>query len=169
MASRPIEKDRNGGAAAPLPTLALRGGLSGEFVDFHLLPALLADFGGSPRSAAIGQWAELLVACGFDARQIDPDADRLAAEVAAEGAWRLADRTGLITEGQHDGRGPEPWPRSQSATRRSRASRWPVLLRPRVEAALAGQGGASILPLLKRAAQSLAVVERTCGCRSAPR
>ena len=50
----------NGGPLESIPTLALRGGLSGEFVDFHLLPALLADFDGSTRSAAIGLWAELL-------------------------------------------------------------------------------------------------------------
>ena len=31
-----------------LPTLALRRGLSGGFVDLHLLPALLADFDGFP-------------------------------------------------------------------------------------------------------------------------
>lgn len=70
-ADSPQRQEGNGGAAAHVPTLALRGGLSGEFVDFHLLPTLLADFDGSPRSAAIGRWAELLEARGFNARHID--------------------------------------------------------------------------------------------------
>ena len=138
-----------------VPTLALRGGLSGEFVDFRLLPALLADFDGLLPSAAIGRWVELLVVRGFDARHIDPDADRLAAEVAAEGAWRLADRTGLIAEGRMTGAGRAVAALAERDPAESRES-LAVLLRPRVEAALAGQGGAPILPLLKRAAQSLA-------------
>ena len=61
MAARLNEAEGHEGAAQAVPTLALRGGLFGEFVDFHLLPALLADFDGTPRSAAVGPWVELLV------------------------------------------------------------------------------------------------------------
>ena len=146
----------NGGPPDTVPTLALRGGLSGGFADFHLLPALLADFDGSPRSAAIGRWAELLVRRGFDARHIDLDCGKLASETAAEGAWRLAARPGLIEEGRVTDAGlavAALAERDPAESREFLAS----LLRPRVEAALAGQGGAPILPLLKRAAQSLAV------------
>ena len=93
---------------------------------------------------------------GSDARHIAPDGDRLAAEAAAEGAWRLADRAGLITDGRTTDAGSavaalaerDPAESSESLAR---------LLSPRVEAALAGQGGAPILPLLNRAAQSLAM------------
>ena len=146
----------DGGPPESISTLALRGGLSGEFVDFHLLPALLADFDGSPRNAAIGRWAELLVERGFDARHIDPGGGRLEAEVAAEGARRLADRTGLTAEGQVTDAGQAVAALAERDPAKSREF-LASLLRPRVEAALAGQGGAPILPLLKRAAQSLAV------------
>ena len=81
----------NGGSLNSVPTLALRGGLSGEFVDFHLLPSLLADFDGSPRSAAMGRWAELLVAHSFNARHIDLDWEGLAADVAAIVHWACID------------------------------------------------------------------------------
>ena len=145
----------NGGPPDTVPTLALRGGLSGGFADFHLLPALLADFDGSPRSAAMEWWAELLVERGFDARHIDPDGNRLAADVAAQGAWRLADRAGLITDGRTTDAGSAVAALAERDPAESQKS-LAALLRPRVEAALAGQGGAPILPLLKRAAQSLA-------------
>lgn len=155
MSKKANMASRNGGPLDSVPTLALRGGLSGEFVDFHLLPALLADFDDCPRSAAIGRWAELLVERSFDARHIDLDGDRLAAEVAAEGAWRLADRTGLVAEGRitDAGRAVAALAERDPAESQELLA---VILRPRVEAALAGQGDAPILPLLKRAAQSLA-------------
>ena len=38
----------NAGETSSVPTLALRGGLSGLFVDFDLLPDLLADLRRSP-------------------------------------------------------------------------------------------------------------------------
>ena len=144
-----------GGPPDSAPTLALRGGLSGEFVDFHLLPALLADFDGSPRSASIGRFAELLVERSFDAQHIDPDGDRQAAEVAAEGAWRLADRVGLIAEGRMTDAGRAVAALAERDPAESCES-LAALLKPRVETALAGQGGAPILPLLKRSAQTLA-------------
>ncbi len=154
MAAGTHRHERNDGAAPSVPTLALRGGLSGEFVDFHLLPALLAAIDGSSRSAALRQWAELLEGRGFDDRHIDLDGNRLAAEVAAEGAWRLAERTGLIAEDRltEVGRAVAALAERDPAELRESLA---VLLRPRVEAALAGQGGAPILPLLKRAARSL--------------
>ena len=145
----------NGEPRDSVPTLALRGGLSGEFVDFRLLPALLADFDDSPRNATIGRWVELLVERSFDARHIDPDGDRLAADVAAEGAWRFANRSRLIVEGRMTKAGRAV---AALAERDPAESREPLvaLLGPRIEATLAGQGGAPILPLIKRAAQSLA-------------
>ena len=83
-----------------MPTLALRGGLSGLFVDFGQLPDLLADPGQSPgeRGEAIPRWAAFLEAAGFDVRAIDPHEHPVPqppAVLAAEGAWRLAERLGF--------------------------------------------------------------------------
>ena len=43
MAARLSEAEGHESEVQAIPTLALRGGLSGQFVDFHLLPALLVD------------------------------------------------------------------------------------------------------------------------------
>ena len=154
MATGPNQSERHESAAGETPTLALRGGLSGEFVDFHLLPALLESFDRSFRCAATARSVDLLVGHGFDARHIDPDGGRLAAELAVEGAWRLAARTGLIAEGRITDAGRAAAALAETGPAELRES-LSILLAPRVEASLAGQGGAPILPMLKRAAQSL--------------
>ncbi len=87
-----------------MPTLALRGGLSGVFVDFDLLPDLLADLGQRPgeRSEAIARWAAFLEAAGFDGRAIDPHESPIPqppSTLAAEGAWRFAERLGFTVAG----------------------------------------------------------------------
>ena len=75
---------------SPIPTLALRGGLSGLFVDFDHLPALLADMGRlKERRATVTRWAALLEKLRFDERHIDPDdypVNQPEATLAAEGA-----------------------------------------------------------------------------------
>ena len=75
---------RNGSEA--VPTLALRSGLCGEFVDFGLLPALVLELDHASGRPAISRWADLLDEWGFDSRHIDPDDGRTASAVAAEGA-----------------------------------------------------------------------------------
>ena len=138
-----------------VPTLALRGGLCGEFVDFGLLPALVSILDRAGDTPAASRWAGLLDEWGFDSRHIDPDDGRSAAAVAAEGAWRMANRLGLVRNGQVTEAG-EAVAAIAGIDAEARQEALAPLLRPGVESALAGQGGRPIFPLLERAAQSLA-------------
>ena len=158
------------GGTPSVPTLALRGGLSGVFVDFDLLPDLLADLGQRPgdRGDVIPRWTALLEASGFDARAIDPDEHRVpqpAATLAAEGAWRLAERLGFTIGGDLADAGREVAGFAALPPSRRREPLAPALA-PRVEAALHGQNGQPIIPLLCRAAHDLAASTnlwvRTC-------
>ena len=138
-----------------VPTLALRGGLCGEFVDFGLLPALVSELNPEGDGPAVSRWAGLLDEWGFDARHIDPDDGRSASAIAAEGAWRLANRIGLVRDGQVTEAG-QAVAALAGIDAEARQKALAPLLRPGVESALAGQGGKPILPLLERAAQALA-------------
>ena len=153
-----------------MPTLALRGGLSGLFVDFDLLPDLLADLGQNlgDRADAIPRWAAFLEAAGFDARTIDPDEHRVpqpAATLAAEGAWRLAERMGLTVAGDLADAGREVAAFATLPPSRRRDALAPMLAQG-VEDAMRGQNGLPIIPLLRQAAQTLAASTnlwvRTC-------
>ena len=150
MAATAGKKRSNGKEA--VPTLALRGGLSGEFVYFGLMPELLAQLDPNCPTA---HWADLLEERGFCSRQIDPDDGRTAAAIAAEGAWRLANRIGLIRDGQATEAG-QAVAALAGIDAEARQEALAPLLRRGVEAALVGQGGKPIIPLLERAAQSLA-------------
>lgn len=145
----------NGGASGSVPTLALRGGLSGEFLDFDLLPPLLADLDANASSPAVRRWAELLDAWGFDSRHFDPNGGRLASDVAAEGAWRLANRVGWVRDGLSTGDGKAVAALAGVGGDARRQALAP-LLRKGVERVLVGQGGAPIAPLLVCAARRLA-------------
>ena len=148
----------NAEGISPVPTLALRGGLSGLFVDFDHLPALLADNDPAGiRHVTIARWSVLLAAAGFDGRHIDPDefpTPQPSATLAAEGAWRLAEcmgfiETGLLTDSGRD---------VAALADLDAASRYKALapmLAVGIESALVGQGGVPIVPLLRRAAQCL--------------
>ena len=138
-----------------VPTLALRGGLCGEFVDFVLLPALVSELNPEVDRPAASQWADLLDEWGFDSRHIDPDDGRSAAAVAAEGAWRLANRIGLVRDGRATEMG-QAVAALAGVDAGARQGMLAPLLRPGVESALAGQGGKPIIPLLECAAQALA-------------
>ena len=155
MAATADGKDPNGGGPEAVPTLALRGGLCGEFVGFGLLPALVSELNPESDGPAVSRWADLLDARGFDSRHIDPDDGRSASAIAAEGAWRLANRIGLVRDGQATEAG-QAVARLAGIDAEARQAALAPLLRPGVEAALAGQGGKPILPLLERAAQILA-------------
>ena len=148
-------KDPNGSGSEAVPTLALRSGLCGEFVDFGLLPALIAELDPASHTPAVSRWAGLLNAGGFDSRHMDPDDGRSASTIAAEGAWRLANRIGLVREGQATEAGHAVAALAGIDAEACQDALAP-LLQPGVEAALAGQGGKPIIPLLERAAQALA-------------
>ena len=155
MAAKAGGKAPSTNGSEAVPTLALRGGLCGEFADFGLLPALVSALNPESDSPAVSGWADLLDELGFDSRHIDPDDGRSASTVAAEGAWRLANRIGLVRDGQAT-------ETSQAVAvlagidAEARQKALAPLLRTGVESALAGQGGKPIIPLLERAAQALA-------------
>ena len=143
---------------SPVPTLALRGGLSGLFVDFDHLPALLANIDpAGDRGATVARWSALLEKIGFDDRHIDPDEYPVAqteAALAAEGAWRLSDRMGFIEVGllTDSGRKVTTFADLDAESRRKALA---PMLAEGAESALVGQDGVPIVPLLRRAAQCL--------------
>ena len=155
------------GGAKPMPTLgetpsapslALRGGLSGPFVDFDLLPELLADLDrlGGDRPDVLNRWSALLGSVGFDDLAIDSPESVVAQSpsiLAANGAWRLAERLGLLTLHGITAPGREVAALADAPRRREALA---AALAPRVDAALRGLGGLPILPLLRGAARSLA-------------
>ena len=148
----------NAEGASPVPTLALRGGLSGLFVDFDHLPALLANIDpAGDRGATVARWSALLEAMGFDDRHIDPDEYPVAqteATLAAEGAWRLAECVGFIETGllTDSGRKVTTFADLDAESRRKALA---PMLAEGAESALVGQDGVPIVPLLRRAAQCL--------------
>lgn len=78
--------------------LAMRGGPCGVFVDFDLLPDLLAK-AVNGRAATISAWSALLTAAGFENEHLDADAvpdDQDEADRTAADAWRFSERMGLI-------------------------------------------------------------------------
>ena len=159
MAERLDNGIPNDDGVSPIPTIALRGGLSGLFVDFDHLPALLADMctaGG--RQETVSRWSALLESMGFDARHIDPEEYpvlRSPAVLAAEGAWRLAERMGFIEVDLFTEYGREVAGFAGLDTADVRKTLAPMLAQG-VESALVGQDGIPIVPLLRRAADRLA-------------
>ena len=159
MAERLDNGIPNDDGVSPIPTLALRGGLSGLFVDFDHLPALLTDMDPpGTRAESVARWSALLESAGFEAGHIDPEEYpvlRPQAILAAEGAWRLAERMGfievdLLTE---YGREAAGFADLDAADIRKTL---PPMLAKGVESALVGQDGIPIVPLLRQAANRLA-------------
>ena len=141
----------NGIGSEPIPTLAL----CGKFMDFDLLPTLVSQLNRTTSEDAVSQWAGLLDEVGFDARHIDPDGGRPASTIAAEGAWRLANRISLVRGGRASDAG-QAVAKLAGIDAEARQRAQPPLLGPLVESALAGEGGRPIIPPLTRAAQALA-------------
>ena len=142
------------------PSVAMRGGLCGVFVDFDLLPRLLAraERGGGDRTETTADWSTFLDSVEFEQRHIDPDqlpsglsvADRTAAD-----AWRFAERMGFVDPSGMTADGREVAILAESGSQRRRDALAPMLA-ARVEARLRGQGGVPIVDLLRRAARDLA-------------
>ena len=144
----PIEAQAEPNEADPA-SLPMRNGLSGAFLDFHLLPHLLAraeQLRG--REKTTEYWAVWLHKYGWVHRHLDPDS--IAADV-----WRFAQRMGFLgprglTE---SGRVVAALSDLRSVQRREALA---PILAERVEDCLRGQGNVPTLPLLRRAAQDLA-------------
>ena len=151
------------------PPICIRGGPSGVFVDFDLLPDLMSrSVKEQTREETIESWAAHLEAVGFEVRHIDPECVpeslSLAAMFASD-AWRFAERMGLI-----DDTGPTPRvvrvAMLNDCDEPLQKERLRDLLRKGLEANLQGRGGVSILDLLRAAAKTLWESEslwaRTC-------
>ena len=137
----------------------MRNGLSGSFLDFDLLPALLvrAERTGA-RAETTDDWAVWLSAAGFERKHVGPDdlpAGMSISDVMAADAWRFAERMGFIDPGglSEDGRQIAALSGLDASRRRDELV---SALAERVEDRLRGQGDAPILPLLQRAARNLA-------------
>ena len=140
------------------PSVAMRGGLSGIFVDFDHLPRLLASAEAtSDRIQTVAAWSAFLAEVGFEEAHIDPDefpAGMSAADCMAADAWRFAERMGLIESSGPTAAGRDVAALAETAPDRRREALAAMLAR-RVERCLRGQGDVPILDLLRRAAGDL--------------
>ena len=140
-------------------SLSMRNGLSGSFLDFDLLPALLARAERTgARAETTADWAEWLSAAGFERKHVGPDdlpTGMSISDFMAADAWRFAERMGFIDPGglTEDGRQIAALSGLEASRRRDELV---SALADRVEDRLCGQGDAPILPLLQRAARNLA-------------
>ena len=138
----------------------MRGGLSGIFVDFDLLPSLLAraERGEVGRVEITAAWSTYLDSVGFNQSHLDPDEFPLgmsAADCTAADAWRFAERLGLIGPSGPTVGGFQITALAEMESGRRRDALAP-LLAARVEAWLRGQGDVPIVDLLRHAARDLA-------------
>ena len=137
------------GGQSKRPSVALRRGPSGFFVDFDLLPALLRKADKlSGREQVQACWAELLAETGYssDFQRNDGDTPDAVAGLASD-AWRFANLMGLLTDGGLTSAGRLV---ADGAVELSQA------LTQGIEKHLVGQGGIEILPLLQSGAATLA-------------
>ena len=139
-------------------TVSLRNGLSGSFLDFDLIPPLLARAEAtSGRDETVAAWSAYLDAVGFEDAHLDPDdfpSGMSAGDCMAADAWRFAERMGFI-----DSNGPTADGRTVAALVETASDRrreaLASTLAPQVERCLRGQGDISIVDLLRRAAEDL--------------
>ena len=138
------------------PPIGVRGGPSGAFVDFDLLPYLMTTCVRS-REDTIESWTTHLETFGFEARHIDPESVpqslSLAAMLASD-AWRFSERMGLIDVDGPTTRGVQ-FALLIECDERHREERLRKVLREGLEANLRGRGGVSILDLMGAAANTL--------------
>ena len=145
--------------SSSVSSAAIRRGLSGVFVDFDHLPALLSIAERTAkREETTGAWSVLLENTGFQARHIDPDelpAGMAVADGVAADAWRFAERLGWIGA---DGLTDAGWRVATlgEAGPPSIRSALAPLLTAAVEKQMRGEDAVLIVPLLRRGAQTLA-------------
>ena len=152
----------------PVSAVTLLGGLSGAFVEFDLLPYLLARHANDGwRNENIPRWSEFLSekraarSEGLNWLDIDPQdatGTRPPASVAAEGAWRLAENMSLIEAGALTASG-EAVARFLDLDLVTYRELLVPVLRQRVESALAGEEGVRLVPVLRAAAQRLSITQ----------
>ena len=144
--------------STPPASVTLRRGLSGLFLDFVLLPELLAlaVAGDGAREQVTVDWSERFQRSGFSHEYIDEDdVTGSEADAVAADAWRFAERMGLIdsegmtAEGARlvaltESRGP-------GEVRRALVG----ILRRAVTRHLRGPGSLEVLPLLGAGARTL--------------
>ena len=84
--------------SASVPSAAIRRGLSGAFLDFDLLPALLSIAEKTAtREQTTAAWSTFLQKTGFQARHVAPDelpAGMSVADGIAPDGWRFLERLG---------------------------------------------------------------------------
>ena len=140
-------------------SLSLRNSLSGAFLDFDLLPDLLARVDGTlDRAEVTADWAQWLSTVDFEQEHINPDelpdgmtvADSMAAD-----AKRFAQRMGFIDADGLTDAGREIVALVALEAEQRKAALSPVLA-DRVDDRLLGEEDAPLLPPLLRAVQSLA-------------
>ena len=139
------------------PAIARRGGPSGSFADFDLIPLLLTrakDTGD--RDATIKDWTNYLSEVGFESTHIEQDDANtpLAPRVAAD-AWRFAERMGLLDVNGLTRTGEESASLAFEDIARCLQALVPILAQG-VEGELRGRGGFDTLGRLREAAGKLA-------------
>ena len=147
------------------PPLAARGGPSGNFSNFDLVPLLLVRARGTKdREATIKDWTNHLSEAGFDSRHNEQDASNapLAPRVAAD-AWRFVQRMGLLDMDGITHTGREIASLAARDMPRCIEALVPILAQG-VERELRGRGGFDTLGLLREAAGKLARTTNLWAC-----
>ena len=156
----PDKQFSNDSAVLPTPSVAMRGGLSGIFIDFDLLPRLLARAQKKGRrEETIADWSVFLDTVGFDVEHLDLEefpSGLSAADCTAADAWRLAERMGFIGPAGPTAGGFQVAAFAELDQHRRHDALAP-LLAAGVETRLRGHGDVPIVDLLRRAAQKLAM------------
>ena len=149
-------------AGERLPSLTLRRGLCGVFIDFDRLPELLsiAATRGDSRQLVTAAWATHLEARGFADEHVHADdaAGAAIAVAAARDAWRFSHRVGLVDEGGVTVEGNRLIALAQRAQSPAAGGRGPTAeyLARCLPHQLRGQGDGDLLPLLRAGAHGLA-------------
>ena len=160
MGKKHVDKElTDGSAVLPPPSVAMRGGLSGAFIDFDLLPCLLARVEKTGRrEETVADWSEFLDSVGFEDEHLDVDefpGGQSAAECTAADAWRFAERMGFIGPAGPTAAGLHVAAFAELDRHRRQDALAP-LLATRVATRLRGHGDVPIVDLLRQAAQKLA-------------
>ena len=145
-------------AVLPTPSVAMRGGLSGVFIDFDLLPRLLARAEKTDqREKTVEDWSEFLESVGFEEDHLDLDEfprGLSAADCTAADAWRFAERMNFIGPAGLTAAGFQVAAFAEMGQIRRHNALAP-LLATGVETKMRGHGDVPIVDLLRQAAAKL--------------